>query len=679
MNAIIETINAAGQAFIRFALPMFIQSSVLILILLLVDMVLRRRVRAVFRYWIWMLVLLKLVLPPSLWSPVSIGTWLGETLEPPAIVVSESPVPPQEEKAIAVPKAKASPEPVDWVGDGTTAGLTRVREGYVPTRRLASASDSLPMEAAEAGQRVSDEPTPDSVTAEVGTAPPTATPLSWQALVFLAWIAIALALLLLLIQRAWFVRGLIAQSQEAPPRLRNALGQCRVQVGVKRAVPIRVSSNATSPAVCGLFRPSILIPKTLVPRLQPHDLQAVLLHELAHIKRGDLWVNLIQTLLQVIYFYNPFLWLANVVIRRVREQAVDEAVLVAMGEAAHDYPETLLNVAKLAFKQRPALSLRLIGVVESKSALRSRIKHILHRPLPKTAKLGLLGLMLVFIVAAFLLPMANATEQIRLFSSEGGPLEIELIAVRPNAGDKFYDPSGQRLDWDPGFLTTLSYWGREFYGRDFIFKVPDTEQPLLFAGRCGIRYVDTPHHSDIGYPLPMGLYEGSQLYEWSVQVLRSYRSGRILGLIPRFQAVHYVDLALRYFFGPPLDPICTFTGPFHPGETFKSDGDGTYAVAFERVLPSQSSPIRLAFSANVFNQDDKPIIIHTTDGRRHRTVRCGPGHSFVQWGGSLDRIAKITYGERPHERIFHNVLVRYPGDSSRADAVSRSYGQSPRP
>lgn len=94
MNAIIETSNAAGRAFVEFALPMLIQSSVLILILLAVDLLLRRRVRAVFRYWIWMLVLVKLVLPPSLWSPVSIGTWLGETLEPPQMAVDE-PLAPQ--------------------------------------------------------------------------------------------------------------------------------------------------------------------------------------------------------------------------------------------------------------------------------------------------------------------------------------------------------------------------------------------------------------------------------------------------------------------------------------------------------------------------------------------------------------------------------------------------------
>ena len=61
MNTIVEHINSAGRIFVEFALPMLIQSSVLIAILLLVDLLLRKKVKAVFRYWIWMLVLAKLV------------------------------------------------------------------------------------------------------------------------------------------------------------------------------------------------------------------------------------------------------------------------------------------------------------------------------------------------------------------------------------------------------------------------------------------------------------------------------------------------------------------------------------------------------------------------------------------------------------------------------------------
>ncbi|HUS71786.1 MAG TPA: NosD domain-containing protein, partial [Sedimentisphaerales bacterium] len=150
------------------------------------------------------------------------------------------------------------------------------------------------------------------------------------------------------------------------------------------------------------------------------------MHELAHIKRGDLWVNLAQTALQIIYFYNPLLWLANCVIRRIREQAVDEAVLVAMGAKARQYPQTLVDVAKLAFK-RPALSLRLIGVVESESALAGRIKHILGRPMPKSAKVGILGLLAVIIAGAVLLPMARASRGVVLTVAPDGSAQYNSI------------------------------------------------------------------------------------------------------------------------------------------------------------------------------------------------------------------------------------------------------------
>ena len=80
MNAVFEPINSTGKAFVEFAGPMLIQSSVLILILLAVDVLLRKKVRAVLRYWMWMLVLVKLCLPTSLSLPMSFGYWFGDKL-----------------------------------------------------------------------------------------------------------------------------------------------------------------------------------------------------------------------------------------------------------------------------------------------------------------------------------------------------------------------------------------------------------------------------------------------------------------------------------------------------------------------------------------------------------------------------------------------------------------------
>ncbi|MBN2456454.1 MAG: M48 family metalloprotease [Sedimentisphaerales bacterium] len=434
MNPILEHINSAGYVFVKFASSMLIQSSVLIVILLLLDMVLRKKVRAVFRYWIWMLLLVKLILPASLSSPVSLGNWLGGRL---AQVELVSP---------AIEANAGQTEPILSSAPNVSAAFDRPAEG------LSDGQNLLPTKVATA-----DEVQPASV------ADPIAVSLvRWQGIVFLAWLAVVTALVLLLLQRAIFVRGLIRQPRPANHFINGVFRYCCDRMRASPRLSLKISANATSPAVCGLFRPVILIPSDLGPGLGANGLRAVLLHELAHIKRGDLWVNLAQSILQIVYFYNPLLWLANAVIRRIREQAVDEAVQVAMGEKAQSYPETLVNVAKLAFG-RPTLSLRLIGVVESKSALAGRIRHMLNRPIPKTAKLGLIGLLAIIITAAILLPMAKVENQ-------SGPAIAKKVTLPYNVwiADVGIDDVMKILDFASGEIVELSGFKK---GIDFIEKV----------------------------------------------------------------------------------------------------------------------------------------------------------------------------------------------------------------
>ncbi len=365
MDACIELINSMGRVFVGFAWLMLLQSGVLIAILLFADYLLHKKVRAVFRYWLWMLVLVKLVLPTSLSSPVSMGRFTGEPMASINISGDIQPV----------------------AGD-----ISNVPNQSLKTDKITkSLLDSSP-----------------ATTIHNPPVKPAAS-LAWQGGVLLVWLAVVIAMVLLLLQRVFFVCGLVRQSSEANNEMKDTLGFCSRAMGVKRTIGLKVSPNATSPAVCGLLRPVILLPQGISNNLDSSQFRVVLMHELAHVKRGDLWANLVQTLLQIAYFYNPMLWLANWLIRRTREQAVDEAVQVALGEKAQQYPETLLNVARLAF-ERPALSLRLVGVVESKSALAGRIKRMLTRPIPKTAKLGITGLLAVLLLAAVLLPMAKAKD-----------------------------------------------------------------------------------------------------------------------------------------------------------------------------------------------------------------------------------------------------------------------------
>jgi beta-lactamase regulating signal transducer with metallopeptidase domain len=369
MQAAADVINSLGRVFVESAWPMLFQSGALILIILAVDSLLHNRVRAVFRYWLWMLVLVKLVLPATLSSPVSIGQF------------------------VITPAAR--------VGFAIPEKLTIYKvSAILPSSEAAAEPRLLPPSAAS--RPLHSRP----------IAPPTRSgepimSLTWQGGVFLLWLTIVGVMLLLLLQRVAFVCGLVRQSKQAGESMKDTLDSCGRTIGVRGSIGLKVSPNTTSPAVCGLLRPVILLPQELDSNLSPGQLKSVLLHELVHIKRDDMWINLLQTVLQIIFFYNPLLWLANWMIRRVREQAVDEHVQVALGETAQEYPETLLSVARLAFES-PVLSLRLIGVIESRSALAERIKRMLTRPAPKTAKLGFAGAIIVVLAGVFMLPMARS-------------------------------------------------------------------------------------------------------------------------------------------------------------------------------------------------------------------------------------------------------------------------------
>ncbi len=388
MEEFATILNAGGAWFWRHSTAMLLQSSILIILLLVVDLLIRQRVRAVVRYGLWLLVMIKLLLPATLSTAVSIGAAFGNLWSPTL------------EQSAYTQKA--------FTDTRAVAGLAEVGAGSEPR-----------VETKRAQTGVSD---PGYRAVAQASAPAVVFPtLSWQGYVFMAWGIILLFLLGLLIQRVWFVKGLIRQAERIDTltparkllpgeRLQELFGECCRQIGVNPAhVTVKISPNPVSPAVCGLIRPTILLPAYLIRKVNEIQLRSVFLHELAHIKRHDLPVNAVQTLLQIAYFYNPLLWLANALIRRVREQAVDEAVLVALGSEARGYSHTLLDIAEMAF-QRPALSLRLIGVVESKKALTQRIRHILSRPLPKSARVGLLAFSLIIITAAVVLPMAGRSK-----------------------------------------------------------------------------------------------------------------------------------------------------------------------------------------------------------------------------------------------------------------------------
>lgn len=118
------------------------------------------------------------------------------------------------------------------------------------------------------------------------------------------------------------------------------------RMGVHRVVSIRVASTTIAPATFGFFRPVILLSSATVLGISPQQLEAVLAHELAHIRRHDYLVNVLQMLAETLFFYHPAIWWASRRIRVERELCCDDVAVQACGDVVC-YAQALTSVAQL--------------------------------------------------------------------------------------------------------------------------------------------------------------------------------------------------------------------------------------------------------------------------------------------------------------------------------------------
>jgi beta-lactamase regulating signal transducer with metallopeptidase domain len=144
----------------------------------------------------------------------------------------------------------------------------------------------------------------------------------------------------------------------------------------KRAVEVRLSDAIDSPSVVGFFRPTIVVPRAVWSELAPSDLRQVLLHEMAHLQRGDDWINLLQKLLKALCPLNPALLWVERQLCREREQACDDAVLDRAGNAKA-YALCLTKLAESRLVRR--VSALAPGMWQRRSELAGRVENILHR------------------------------------------------------------------------------------------------------------------------------------------------------------------------------------------------------------------------------------------------------------------------------------------------------------
>ncbi len=193
------------------------------------------------------------------------------------------------------------------------------------------------------------------------------------------------------------------------------------QMSIKKKVNIWVSELVSSPVTIGFLKPVILVPLAAINHLTPPQLEAVLLHELSHIKRSDYFINLIINLIQAVLYFNPFVKAFVRIVEREREKSCDEMVLQFQYES-HEYASALLTLERTSHINKPLA----IAASGKKNDLLNRVESILgveKKQLFSFQRVAGLftGLLIVFLLNAILIiskqPSGNKVNSIGDVSS----------------------------------------------------------------------------------------------------------------------------------------------------------------------------------------------------------------------------------------------------------------------
>ena len=164
-------------------------------------------------------------------------------------------------------------------------------------------------------------------------------------------------------------------TQPTTPKWTELTNRLRSTLAIRAVVRVRESARIAVPMVVGVLKPVLLLPIGLAANLSMREVEAVLAHELAHIKRHDYAVNLLQSVMEVLYFFHPALWWLSARVREEREHCCDDLAVLAIGGDGRILAQALARVEEMRLTQagstsdQPALAM----------AFAMKRQHLLHR------------------------------------------------------------------------------------------------------------------------------------------------------------------------------------------------------------------------------------------------------------------------------------------------------------
>ncbi len=289
-----------------------LMGSILILLILLAKLVFNNKVSANWHYYIWFLLLLRLLVPFTPESPISIYNLLIHGTEQmtfchytPAFSEPDS------------PSMEASRY------DGISTGI-----GDNPEQLYSE----------QVQPNVIDSPGPNDGNS-----------FNWKVVLLLVWLAGAA----LAAGYAIYVNFQLWSQIRHEPKLDNTsiiriVQNCKSVMNVSASIPIVVTNRIHAPALFGMINPKLLLPESIIKNLSDEQIRYICLHELAHWKRKDIWLNWITVILQILHWFNPVIWYGFYRMHQDCELACDSLVLSSIeAEQRKEYGHTIIQVLQM--------------------------------------------------------------------------------------------------------------------------------------------------------------------------------------------------------------------------------------------------------------------------------------------------------------------------------------------
>jgi beta-lactamase regulating signal transducer with metallopeptidase domain len=249
-------------------------------------------------------------------------------------------------------------------------------------------------------------------------------PNSWALDIFILWAGIASAGLLRISIGFYQLRKLRRSCTEIEPAsLHPLLRSTLNEFGSTRALTVCISDRVRVPTAIGFWKPAVILPAWALRELSPAELNTILLHELAHLRRWDDWTNLTQKILRALLFFHPAVWWIGKNLSIEREMACDDFVLAATSDP-RAYAQCLVSVAEKSFLHRSlALAQAAVSKIQQTSLRVARILEV-DRPGATQAWKPALVLVVTFsAVCLIALPRAP-----RLVGFEEPPVSIVAVS-----------------------------------------------------------------------------------------------------------------------------------------------------------------------------------------------------------------------------------------------------------